>query len=170
MPIISAVWGFVILIVGRQFYATFVGGVFFFGSVALIEQFWGPLEGFQAIWIPLLFAAIGWGLSLELGRWIARPAIFVAGFFVFSSLLPSLGVEVTLHWTILVLGGVLFFLASLIWFDYTLMLLSLLTGATLILGSAEFSRGLNQAVFILIIIFSISAQVVVRRYAQPIPD
>ena len=170
MQIISAVWGFVILVVGRQFYATFVGGVFFFASTILIDLFWGPLEGIQAIWVPLLFALLGWFLRLELRRWIARPAIFAAGYFLFDNLLPILGVEVPLHWAFLVLGGAIFFIASLLWFDYTLIVLSMLTGATLILGSAELTRELNQALFILMAIFSFGAQIVIRRYSSPVPD
>ena len=170
MAIISAVWGFVILVVGRQYYATFVGGVFFFASRIVIDLFWGTPEGIQAIWIPLLFALLGWFLSLELRRWVARPAIFVAGYYVFENLLPILGVEVPLHWGFLVAGGVIFFIISILWFDYTLVVLSMLTGATLILASAEVARELSQGLFILMMIFSFGSQVVIRRYAQPVPD
>jgi hypothetical protein len=170
MQIISGVWGFVILVVGRQYYATFVGGVFFFASTIVIDQFWGTPEGIQAIWIPLIFAALGWFLSLELRRLVARPAIFAAGYFVFDHLLPVLGVEVPLHWAFLVLGGAVFFVTSLLFFDYTLIVLSMLTGATLILESAGLERGMNQALFILMAIFSFGAQVVLRRYSQPVPD
>jgi len=170
MPLISAFWGFVILVAGRQYYPIFVGGVFYVASTFIIEQVWAPLQGIQTIWVPLVFGLLGWGLTLELRRWIARPAIFAAGYYVFLTLLPVLGVPVALHWIILVLCGLIFFILSLLWFDYTLMSVAVLTGSTMILSAANFPVGLSQGVFALCVFFSFAAQLVIRRYGDPIPD
>jgi hypothetical protein len=170
MQAMTAVFGFIILLVGRQFYMTFVAGMFFLASAYLIDRLWGTPAGFQAVWVPLLFAALGWGLTLELRRWVARPAIFLAGVYVFMQLPLVLGMAVPQHWLFFALGGVFFLLLSLLFFDITLIVLSMLTGATMIMRSVAVPEGLNLALLVLMMIFSLGAQLVIMRYGQRAPD
>ena len=170
MDIVTAVWGFVILLVGRQYYASFVAAIFFVASAYLIERFWGTPQGIQAIWVPLLFALLGWGLTMEMRRWIARPAIFLAGVYIFMELPLIVGAQAPLHWAFFALGGAIAFVFSLVWFDYTLVVLSMLTGATMILGAAGVRGGLGVAYVALTAIFSLGAQFVIMRSGPPAPD
>ena len=170
MEIVSGFLGFAILLVGRQFYGVFVGGTFFLTSAFLIDQVWGSPTGFQAIWVPLLFGLLGWGLTMELRRWIARPAIFLGGAYVFMKLPVALGMHVPEHWGFYVLGGAIFFLFSLVWFGYTLIILAMLTGVTMLLTALVVPRGLEVALFAIMAIFSLGAQMVIMRYGQSVPD
>jgi hypothetical protein len=170
VEIITAVWGFVILLVGRQFYVSFVGGVFYVTAIFVSELFWEKPQGFQAIWIPLLFALLGWGLTLELRRWLARPAMFIAGIYVFKELPIVLEINIPENWFLYVIGGAIFFLLSFVSFDYTLMVLSTLMGATMILKAAGITPELSLGLLAVMALFSLSSQFVIMRYGQRVPD
>jgi hypothetical protein len=170
MNFVSAVFGFMILLVGRQFYPLYVGATFFLASAYLIDQVWGTPRGFQAVWVPLLFGLMGGGLTMELRRWIARLAVLLGGAYVFMTLPPLLGILAPQHWAFYLLGGLIFLAFSVVFFDVTLIVLSMLTGAALILRAVDQDPTLNLALLVLICLFSLIAQLVLLRYGQRTPD
>jgi hypothetical protein len=132
MDIILILLGLVLLSLGRRMFWFFVGVVGFVAGLKLAMQ----LLGEQPFWVILLVAVvaglIGSVLALLLQRLMIAVAGFLAAGYVLVSLLGYFGADLGgLGWLAFLIGGVCgAILASLV-FDLALVVLSTLTGATL---------------------------------------
>jgi hypothetical protein len=133
MDIILILLGIVLLTLGRRLFWFFVGVVGFVAGLTLATQYLAE----QPFWVILLAAVLAGLIGSTLGVFLQRLMISVAGFlaagYVLVSLLGYFGVDLgNLTWLAFLVGGICgAILASLV-FDLALVILSALSGATLI--------------------------------------
>lgn len=171
MSILNAGVGFVILMAGRPAYAFFVGGVSLILGSFLTERLYVAPSEWDALMLPLLFAAFGVLAAFVFRRWAARSAGFIAGVFLMAYLPAALGgPEGWGSGFLIVLAGIVCVVLSFFWFDVTLTFLSCLTGVTLIIQSVHFGSVDDVSMFILLMIFGLITQYLLLQYGKPSPD
>jgi hypothetical protein len=147
MDIILILLGVVLLALGRRLFWLFVGVVGFVAGLHLATQ----LLGEQPSWVILLVAVLAGLVGSVLAVFLQRLMIAVAGFlaagYVLVSLLGYFGFELgNLAWLAFLIGGICgAILASLV-FDLAVVILSALSGATLIVqGLAALVEGFEPS-------------------------
>ena len=125
--------GIFLLIFGRKLFWLFVAGIGFFAATGFSSQLFRS----QPEWFILIFALatgiIGALLAVFLQRIAIGLAGFLAGGYLTLSLLDILGVELArLAWLPLIIGGIVGAMLVVLLFDWALIVLSSLVGASLI--------------------------------------
>ena len=149
--IATLVVGLAVLFFGRRLFWLFVGAVGFAAGLSVGTR---VLAG-QPEWI-ILVGALGVGL---VAAWLAAvlemAAIGVGGFLAGGYLLYSLlrALDVSQDWALglgALLGGVVGLLLALRSFDRAMVILSSITGATLLVGLTRLGRGATGALFLVL--------------------
>jgi hypothetical protein len=157
MEIFLIILGVVLLALGRRLFWLFVGVVGFVAGLNLASE----LLVEQPFWVILLVALLAGLIGSLLAVFLQRLMIAVAGFlaagYVLVSLLGYFGLELgALTWLPFLIGGVCgAILASLV-FDWALIILSALSGATLMVqGLAATVPGFEPSLngFLILILF-----------------
>jgi len=164
MIIFRAMIGFSVLVMGRQLFWVFVAGVGFVLGMFYGTQFYqGPTQ-------YILFIAIGVGilgalLAYFLQRAAAGLAGFLAGWYLVAILLRILDFDIGQFTIILpAVGGFIGALFIAVVFDWSLIILSSLTGATIITQSIQLRPQINNILFFILIILGITVQAIL--YSQ----
>jgi hypothetical protein len=164
MFILKLIAGSALLTLGRKLFWLFVAGVGFFAAIELASRY---LHG-QPEWMTVLLA-LGAGLiGALLAIFFQSMAIWLAGFigggFFAASLLALLGVDKgALSWIVFLIGGIAGGVLVATFFDWALIILSSLGGASLISGLLHFSRPFSILAFIILFIIGLSVQVRLMR-------
>lgn len=150
--------GAVLLFLGRKLFWFFVGAAGFLAGLVYAPQLFQGQPG----WVLLLIAAIAGLMGALLAIVLQRFAVALAGFFIggylLNLLLNALGIgEPFRIWTFLAGGLVGALLVSAL-FDWALIFLSSLTGATLISQSLGLGGALTAVVFTILLIAGIAIQ------------
>jgi hypothetical protein len=159
MAIIRVLIGGLVLFLGRQLYWLFVGLAGFVLGLSLTSRY---LSG-QSDWVVILLALGAGVLGAILATFLQTVAIGVAGFIVGGYVLTTLLEIFNLGFgrgesLIYVIGGVLGALLLLVIFDWALIVLSSLAGATLIIRTVQFDPLISALAFLGLIILGIAAQ------------
>lgn len=170
MSIIIAGIGFVVLITGRLFYVSFVAGAGFLSVFWAIIQLGLIDSEWNAMWISLVIGVLIGISAFELKRWVAGAAAFVAGGFLLFNLPAIFYVEVDLAWPFFLLAGGLCLVLALTAFDLALVMLSVLTGATMIVPNMNFGDLDPVAMFIVLVVFGLITQFILLRNGECAPD
>lgn len=171
MAAISALIGFLTLILGRQYYPVYVGAITFMMAQLVIPQIF-PRQSFQSILVASIVAGvITGGLSISLKRILAIVAsFFVGGSLVFGAA-DLLGLGPAFQtWTIYLIAGAVGALLTILVFDFAMIFLSAAYGATLILENLSLHGFSTLVWLILLTIFGIIVQWVLLQYGHPEPD
>lgn len=164
MFILKLIAGGALLILGRKLFWLFVAGVGFFAAIELAGRY---LHG-QPEWVTVLLA-LGAGLiGALLATFFQSLAIWLAGFIggglFAASTLALFGLDKgSLDWIIFLIGGITSGVLIAIFFDWALMILSSLGGASLINGLLHFNQPFSILAFIVLFILGVSIQVRLRR-------
>jgi hypothetical protein len=160
--VLTVIAGFAILLFGRQLFWLFVGVVGFLVVFQLATQF---LTG-QPEWVILLIAIAAGLIGALLSIFVQYGVVAIAGFFAGALVGQSLLEAVTtsspewLGWLFLIIGGLLGAILVLVVFDWALILLSSVTGATMLVQSVNLPGILEVIVFIGLLIVGIAFQIV----------
>jgi len=169
MLIIQVFLGAVALTMSRQLYWLFVGAVGFVLGFFMTTQFLPPQsEGM------ILVYSLGTGFvfmiaAFALQRIAVELAGFVAGGYMTYALLESLHWgQPTLIWLAFLVGGLIGFGLMVIFFDWTLILLSSIFGTLLIVQPIQNLYGVqtSRLLFVALIILGISIQAIFWRQEQ----
>ena len=170
MSIIMVALGFMMLVIGRQFYITFVGTIGFIVGVYVVQNFspnqtfWGFI--FQAV--P--FAILGVIMAIFFRRWMARAAGVLACIYLVDSVPVIFGVEAELVWPVYAVLAVLFLVLTFVWFDGALIFLSILTGAAIVVQNMSLGALNPTVMYFLLLVFGVVAQFILLQYGSPSPD
>jgi hypothetical protein len=159
LNVINLILGGALLVAGRKLFWLFVGAAGFITGVQLATRFsQGP--DWLALVIGLILGVIFALLAVFLQAVILWIAGFLAGGYVVSVLAATLGIELggTTTWLVYVIGGVLGVILVSLLFDWALITLSSLVGASLIIQSF-FAQGASSGIlFILLFLAGVLIQ------------
>ena len=159
MGVARIVVGSIVLLLGRKLYWLFVGVVgFALGTLLATEFFGGASE-----WLILVVAFASGFVGALLAVFVQRLAIAAAGFagggYVILVLVRSMGWHLgSLTWVPFVIGGIVGLILVAALFEWALIILSSLTGASLIIESANLTPPVAGVLFIILLIVGIGTQ------------
>jgi len=156
---ISVLLGLIVLIAGRRLFWFTVAAVGFVIGLTLVFSFVDTSPEWVT-WLIALAAGLGGAL---LAVAIQKVAVSLAGFlmggYVLVWLLPQLEINVSQwNWLIFIVGGLIGALLISWLFEYTLIGLSSLVGATMILQVTNFSPEITLLLFIVLLLVGIVVQ------------
>lgn len=135
LALINAILGGALLVAGRKLFWLFVGAAgFVTGFQLTISYFQGP-EG-VAIIVGLVAGLIFAALAVFLQTVAIGIAGFLAGGYILQTLTASLGLN-TAPWIIYLVGGIIGVLLVSFLFDWAIITLSSLAGATLVVQALQ---------------------------------
>jgi hypothetical protein len=173
MNIVNIVVGLLVLTLGRKLFWLFVGVAGFVLGIIIATRFF---EG-QPGWL-ILVIALGAGLvGALLAVFIQQVAIAIAGFigggYVALSLLEAFGVQTagTAIWIPFIIGGIIGLILVIALFDWALIVLSSLVGASLIVQAVDLRPGVEWVLFAALVVVGlvIQAAILQREELGPPP-
>ena len=150
---LNVIIGIVLLLVGRRLFWLFVACIGFASGYHYAQQIWGI---HSPVLILILSIAAG-GLGAIIAIFFQKAAIVVAGFaaggYVVLSLFDQFAqLPAQLVWLPYFMGGIIGAIILFFVFDWALILLSTLTGATVIVQMAAFSPWVEITLFLALVI------------------
>ena len=153
--------GLIVLILGRKLYWLFIGAVGFIAGLYIAEH---SFSG-NPSWVMLL---IGLAVGLTgaiMAVYLQRIAVILSGFFAGGYLMLNLVYSMEWHmglipWLLFILGGILGAMATAAIFDWALIILSSLTGATMIVNALPLKPFASVLILAVLIFAGFSAQAV----------
>jgi hypothetical protein len=136
LNVINLVLGGALLFAGRKLFWLFVGAAGFLAGMQLATRFWqGP--DLLAIIVGLVAGVIFALLAIFVQALVIGIAGFLIGGYILTSLAAMLGMDVSgaMTWIMYSIGGVLGFILVSFLFDWAVITLSSLAGASLITQS-----------------------------------
>jgi uncharacterized membrane protein YeaQ/YmgE (transglycosylase-associated protein family) len=166
MTIINVLAGFLILLLGRRLFWLFVAVLGFIVGMNLALQYFGPESTWVAIVVGLVAGLIGAALAVLFQRAAVGIAGFLAGSYLAGWLLTTLWVDLgQFEWLVSLVGGIIGAVLFFVLFDWALIVLSSLIGASLIAPAVTVDGSLQGLIFVLLAVIGIAVQAgLMRRY------
>ena len=163
--LINVILGGALLLVGRKLFWLFVGTIGFVTGLQLADTFWQGSEG-----LTIIFGLILGVLFALLAIFLQTIAIGIAGFFAGGFTLTALagmfGVDASANfWIIYVIGGIIGLVVVIYLFDWAIITLSSLAGASLLLQAfvPPGGAGAGGVIFAVLVIIGVVVQGSVLR-------
>ena len=157
MLIVTALIGLSILLIGRQLFWVAVAGLGFILGLSYATQYYQGTPQMILI-ISLGIGAFGALLAYALQRTAALLVGFLAGWYLTITLIESMGWNLNYSFILAIIGGLIGIGLVSALFDWSLIILSSLTGASLITQSLHFSQSINLGLFVVLSILGITVQ------------
>ena len=158
LGVISLILGAALLITGRKLFWLFVGAAGFVAGLQLATQFsQGPelLSLVVGLAVGILFAL----LAIVLQGLAIGVAGFLAGGYILTVLAGMIGLnQGAFSWIVYVIGGIIGALLVIFLFDWAIITLSSLAGASLISQALAIPGGLAGVVFLALVIVGVVIQ------------
>jgi hypothetical protein len=169
MTLFNLLLGAALLFFGRRLFWLFVAGVGFVVGAMLAAEWLGKEPEWLIILIALAAGVIGALVSVVLQKLVVAVAGFLAGGYVLYTLTLGLKYE-SLVWIAFFLGGVLGAVLVLVLFDWALILLSALIGATVIVQHLTLDRLASAVAFLVLCVLGIVVQARQLKPPAPAPE
>ncbi len=170
LNLINLLLGAALLLAGRKLFWLFIGIVGFMTGVQLAARFWPGPE-----WTAIVIGIIVGLLFALLAVFIEALAIGIAGFlvggFVLTTFTNMLGfTDGLLFWLFFAIGGMVGLLLVMFLFDWALIVLSSLAGASLVVQALFAEGGPGSLVFIGLFLLGLIIQgmVLLREETPPV--
>ena len=158
LSVISLILGAALLIAGRKLFWLFVGAAGFVAGLQLATQFWQGPE-ILAIIVGLVVGVIFALLAIFLQSVAIGVAGFLAGGYILTVLAGMIGLEQgAFSWIVYIIGGIIGVLLVIFLFDWALITLSSLAGASLITQALILPSGIGGVIFLALVIFGVLIQ------------
>ncbi len=161
MNLANGIIGLMILTLGRKLFWLFVGCVGFIAGLQMANQYLGGQPAWMAWAVALLFGVAGAVLGVFFQTLAIGLAGFVAGTTITAYLTLLLGF--TAAPIINILGGILGVITLFALFDWALIGLSSLVGATLVVQSLNWKSQFEMILYVVLIVIGIVFQTVLWR-------
>jgi hypothetical protein len=158
LSVISIIIGGALLIAGHRLFWLFVGAAGFVAGLQLTTQFWQGPE-IMAIIIGLVVGIIFALLAIFLQGVAIGIAGFLAGGYILTVLAAMIGLnQGGFSWIVYLMGGIIGFLLVIFLFDWAIITLSSLAGASLITQALLLPSGIGGVIFLALVIVGIVIQ------------
>jgi len=173
MAIVSLLLGIVLLLLGRKLFWLFVGAAGFLVGMEIAERFVAGPQGTK-----LLIAIAAGILGALIAIFLQKAAIAIAGFIIggyitvellrASALLPKAleGIHGTAFSVAYIIGGIIGAVLLFVLFDWGLIVLSSLSGASLIVRSITFQSHALPLLFVVLVVVGILVQARMKHGAR----
>ncbi|MBW2430080.1 MAG: hypothetical protein JRF56_14050 [Deltaproteobacteria bacterium] len=150
---LNVIIGILLLFVGRRLFWLFVACVGFASGYHYAQQIWGLHSAVLILILSIAAGAVGAIIAI----FFQKTAIVVAGFAAGGHIVLSLsnqfaGLPAQLVWLPYIIGGIIGAIILLFVFDWALIILSTLTGATLIVQMVAFKPWVEIISFLALVI------------------
>lgn len=163
--------GLVVLLFGRKLFWLFVGYVGFVTGFYYTTEVLAMPPGVLVFLIALMIGILGAILATFLQKVAILVSGFLAGGYVAMYLFMSLGggTSTALFWLVQLIGGIIGALVLWALFDYALIVLSAIVGASALITTNMFHPQLNRILFVLLVLIGIIVQTRGFRQEQQLP-
>ena len=156
---LNGIIGILLLFVGRRLFWLFVACVGFASGYHYMQQIWGIHSPVLVLVLSIAAGALGAIIAI----FFQKAAIVVAGFasggYIVLSLFDQLArLPAQMVWLPYIIGGILGAIILFFVFDWALIFLSTLTGATLIVQMVAFNPWVEIALFLSLVIAGMAFQ------------
>jgi hypothetical protein len=150
---LNVIIGILLLFIGRRLFWLFVACVGFASGYHYAQQIWGL---HSPVLVLILSIAVG-GVGAIIAIFFQKAAIVVAGFaaggYIGLSLFGQLaGLPAQMMWLPYIIGGIIGAIFLFLVFDWALIFLSTLTGATLIVQMVAFKPWFEITLFLALVV------------------
>lgn len=174
LNLINLILGGALLIAGRKLFWLFVGAAGFVTGIQLTTRLWQGSD-LLAIIVGLVIGVIFALLAIFLQALVIGIAGFLIGGYILTVLVTMLGIELAgaAIWVVYIIGGILGLILVSFLFDWALITLSSLAGASLI--TQAFSPpgaqgGTGGVIFFVLFIAGVLIQGAVLRRERAVAD
>jgi ammonia channel protein AmtB len=168
LNLVNVILGSALLVAGRKLFWLFVAAAGFVTGMQLATRFTQTSEGL-AIMIGLVIGLIFALLAIFLQRIAIAIAGFLAGGYILTALAGMLGMDTgAFVWIMYVIGGIIGVILVSLLFDWALITLSSLAGASLVVQSLFPQNATGGLIFIVLLIIGILIQGSVLRHERRI--
>jgi len=158
LSVISIIVGGALLIAGHRLFWLFVGATGFVVGLQLATQFWQGPE-LLAIIVGLVVGVIFALLAIALQSVAIGAAGFLAGGYILTVLAGMIGLnQGGFSWFVYVIGGIIGVLLVIFLFDWAIITLSSLAGASLITQALLLPSGIGGVIFLALVIVGVVIQ------------
>lgn len=158
LTLINAILGGALLVAGRKLFWLFVGAAGFVTGFQLTTRFFQGPEGL-AIIVGLVVGALFAILAIFLQTIAIGIAGFLAGGYILQTLTAMLGFDtLALTWIIYIIGGIIGVLLVSFLFDWAIITLSSLAGASLVVEAFHLQHMGNGLTFLILVIAGVIIQ------------
>ena len=159
MGIAKIVVGSIVLLLGRKLYWLFVGVAGFTLGMLLAPEFFGGASEWLILVVALAGGLVGALLAVFAQRLAIAAAGFIGGGYAVLVLMRSMGWHPDrLTWIPFVIGGIIGLILVAALFEWALIILSSLSGASLIVESTNPTRPIAGVLFIILLVVGIGIQ------------
>jgi hypothetical protein len=159
MGLLNFAVGVILLTLGRKLFWLFVGGVGFAAGFFYGQGWSGTHSDLMILIIALGLGLMGALLAIFFQALAIALAGFIAGGYITFTIMNLFGFEsAQLTWIFYLIGGIIGAVLLFLIFDWALIALSSLLGASLIVQVIELDSLLEGVIFFLLILFGIIFQ------------
>ena len=166
LNLVNVILGGTLLVAGRKLFWLFVGAAGFVTGMQLASRFTQSSEGL-AIILGLILGIIFALLAIFLQRIAIAIAGFLAGGYILTALTGLVGLDAgAFFWIVYVIGGILGVILISLLFDWALIILSSLAGASLVVQGLFAESAMGGLIYIVLFIIGVVIQASVLRYER----
>jgi hypothetical protein len=162
LTFINAILGAALLVAGRKLFWLFVGAAGFVTGFQLTTRFFQGPEGI-AITVGLVAGLLFAAVAIFLQTIAIGIAGFLAGGYVLLALTASLGLEIP-TWIIYIVGGIIGVILVTFLFDWAIITLSTLAGASLVVEAFQLQHA--GLIFMILVLAGVIIQGTALRYEE----
>ena len=159
ITIINILFGTILLTLGRKLFWLFVGFIGFAVGFHYASSVWNLQSQLLSIGLATLTGIIGAVLAVVFQKIAVGLAGFAGGGYITLNLVNLLGVRIDqLIWLPYLIGGIIGMLLLFFIFDWALIFISALAGASMIVQVVDLTSGVKQIVYFALVIMGIFIQ------------
>ena len=171
ITIINVLLGIMLLTLGRKLFWLFVGFIGFAVGFQYAASVWQLQSQLLLIGLAALTGIAGAVLAVFFQKIAVGLAGFAGGGYVTLNLINLLGVRLDqLVWLPYLIGGLIGVMLMFFIFDWALIFISSLAGASMIIQALSLNPGMEFGVYLALVIFGLVLQTVLYRKFPPLKD
>jgi hypothetical protein len=164
---LSMILGILLLFFGRRLFWLFVGVAGFIAGLTLIPQLISGQSELTILLIAIIAGIIGAFLAIMFEGLAILIAGFLAGGYLMTTLLVSIGSSVSPEPSVIyIIGGIIGLILVAVFFDWAVIILSVLLGAEILMPYLHITGSVYWLVFLVLVLVGLAVQAGIwhRRY------
>ena len=171
ITVINILLGIIVLTLGRRLYWFFVGFIGFAVGYHYATSVWQLQSQLLLIGLAALAGIIGAVLAVFFQKIAVGLAGFAGGGYITLNLINLLGVRLDqLIWVPFLIGGLIGALLVFFIFDWALIFISSLAGASMVIQALSLNPGMEFGLYLALVIFGLAIQTVLNRKSASLKD